>query len=203
MNLNGGRANGTVFQLTPAGQFTVLHTFTGSDGAGPVGLIRATDGNLYGATESGGTNNLGTTFQISTGGTFVKLHDFSGGASDGSQPLGGLMQKTDGNIYGTTSTGGNINTPESLGTVFRIKTGLSPFVKLLPALGNAGSVISVYGPNLAGATSLTFNGVPATITQASSTLIYTSLPAGATSGPIKVATPSGTFTSNVHFTVLP
>jgi uncharacterized repeat protein (TIGR03803 family) len=72
----GGGANGdgVVFEITPQGAFTVLHTFTGPDGdfifAGP---MQATDGNLYGTTQLGGSKNDGTVFQQNVGlGAFVK-----------------------------------------------------------------------------------------------------------------------------------
>jgi uncharacterized repeat protein (TIGR03803 family) len=103
--------------MTTAGVITTLHTFTGSDGANPVaGLIRATDGNLYGTTQIGGTSNNGTVFRITTGGTFTTLYNFSG--SDGSSPMAGLVQAADGNLYGTTQSGGTSRN----GTVFKITT---------------------------------------------------------------------------------
>jgi uncharacterized repeat protein (TIGR03803 family) len=204
LNPNGGRGDGVVFQLTPQGVLKVLHTFTGPDGDGPVGLIQATDGNLYGMTNIGGAHNQGTMFEITTGGTFTKLHDFAGGERDGAQPEGGLMQKTEGNLYGETTLGGSSNKSASLGIIFRFETGLSPFVKLLPAVGPAQSVVQIYGPNLTGATSVTVNGVPSTdFIVDSPTLNYAEVPAGATSRPVIVTTPSGTLTSNVSFSVLP
>ena len=114
---------------------TVLHTFTGADGHGPVGLLQATDGNLYGMTELGGGHNKGTIFKVTTGGTFTKLYDFAGYG----QPHGGLMQKTDGNLYGAASVGGSTNSLVAQGVIFRYDTGLSPFVKLLPALCMVGA----------------------------------------------------------------
>jgi uncharacterized repeat protein (TIGR03803 family) len=61
----GGKGGGTVFKLTSAGDFTVLHTFSGPDGSEPFGGL-ATDsaGNLYGTTEAGGTLSFGTVFKI-------------------------------------------------------------------------------------------------------------------------------------------
>ena len=56
---------GTVFKLDTAGNETVLHSFTGSDGAGPLaGLIMDTAGNLYGTTQGGGTFGFGTVFKL-------------------------------------------------------------------------------------------------------------------------------------------
>jgi uncharacterized repeat protein (TIGR03803 family) len=196
-----GSGKGTIFKITPQGAFRVLHTFSGPDGATPMGIVQATDGNLYGVTESGGNNNFGTVFKITTGGVFTKLHDFAGGEFDGSLPHSAPMQRTDGNIYGTTRTGGSVL---DTGVVFRLNTGLKPFVKLLPALGQVGSVVSIYGTHLAGTTTVSFNGVTTTaVTQASPTLIYVAVPAGATTGPVQVTTASGNLLSNVPFKVLP
>jgi uncharacterized repeat protein (TIGR03803 family) len=166
-----------------------------------MGILQATDGNLYGVTESGGNNNLGTVFKITIGGLFTKLHDFAGGQFDGSLPQNAPMQRTDGNLYGTTRTGGSLL---DSGVVFRLNTGLKPFVKLLPALGQVGSVVSIYGTHLAGTTSVSFNGVVTTaVSQASPTLVYVAVPAGATTGPVQVKTASGNLISNAPFKVLP
>jgi uncharacterized repeat protein (TIGR03803 family) len=114
---------GTVFKVTPAGKLTTLHSFcadTGcADGFHPqAGLVQATDGNLYGTTQLGGGCDIaydcGTVFKITPAGKLTTLHRFS--YSDGYQPTGGLVQATDGNLYGTTGGGG----ANSGGTVFKI-----------------------------------------------------------------------------------
>ena len=111
-----GRA-GTVYQITPAGTLTTLHSFSGPDGAIPgAALIQGNDGNLYGTTIGGGTNGpYGTVFQISTSGVFTSLHQFSGTA-DGANPRAPLLQGNDGFYYGTTQAGGT----NSQGSVFRL-----------------------------------------------------------------------------------
>lgn len=117
----GASGQGTVFQITTAGALTTLHSFSGypSDGASPyAGLIQANDGNLYGTTAVGGANELGTVFQITTTGVLTTLHSFSGYPSDGSLPYGGLLQASDGNLYGATAYGGASND----GTIFRVST---------------------------------------------------------------------------------
>jgi uncharacterized repeat protein (TIGR03803 family) len=59
--------NGTVFKMDLSGNFTVIHNFTGLDGSTPIaGVMQAIDGNLYGATATGGTFNLGVIFRINT-----------------------------------------------------------------------------------------------------------------------------------------
>jgi uncharacterized repeat protein (TIGR03803 family) len=116
----GGSASlGTVFQMTPDGTETILHSFTGgsSDGAYPsAGLIQGTDGNFYGTTAAGGSANFGTVFRVTPDGTETILHSFTGGGSDGAIPFAALIQGIDGNLYGTTTAGGSA----SLGTVFQV-----------------------------------------------------------------------------------
>jgi len=98
---------GVVFELTPSGngesQERVLYAFQGgTDGIGPNGLIFGADGNLYGTTQSGGTDNFGTVFELSPNGdgnwTESILYSFQNG-SDGSQPSSPIFD-TSGNLYG-------------------------------------------------------------------------------------------------------
>jgi uncharacterized repeat protein (TIGR03803 family) len=104
----GANGFGTVFQLTPSGSITVLHSFDGTNGAQPSGgLTLGTDGSLYGTTAAGQSGTVyGTIFKITTGGTFTVLHSFNGN-TEGLQPLAAPIQGTDGNFYGTTSNGYN------------------------------------------------------------------------------------------------
>jgi uncharacterized repeat protein (TIGR03803 family) len=112
---------GTVFKITPSGTVTTLYSFeNGTDGANPyAGVVQATDGNLFGTTESGGANGAGTVFKITPSGTFTMLYTFcsKSGCKDGGSPHAGLVQATDGNLYGTT-VGGNVYNGD--GTVFKI-----------------------------------------------------------------------------------
>jgi uncharacterized repeat protein (TIGR03803 family) len=113
-------ACGTVFRMTLAGTLTVLHTFTGTDGALPLtALIQATDGNFYGTTYQSGSFNGGTVFKMTLAGTVTVLHQFAGG-TDGANPLAALIQATDGNFYGTTVHGGGGNCSGGCGTVFQM-----------------------------------------------------------------------------------
>ncbi len=119
----GATGNGTIFEYTAAGTLTTLHTFKGADGSNPQGGLLNFYGNInfggtiYGCTQSGGAYNNGTVFSLSTSGVLKTLHSFTGG-SDGSAPAGTLFFFTDGNIYGTTSTGG----AQKFGTVFKLST---------------------------------------------------------------------------------
>ena len=90
-------------------QETVLHQFSGPDGAKPhAGLISDTAGNLYGTTSAGGLYNAGTVFElVYTGGGYSEtiLHSFTGG-NDGGSPLSSLAMDAAGNLYGSAETGG-------------------------------------------------------------------------------------------------
>lgn len=105
----------------------VLHDFSNlSDGAYPAaGVIMDKSGNLYGTTLEGGTGGCagggcGTVFRIAPDGTKTVLYSFTGG-SDGSGPHGLVIDKL-GNLYGTTTAGGDVGCFESggCGTVYKI-----------------------------------------------------------------------------------
>lgn len=114
---------GVVFKLDPAGKETVLHAFTGGadgafPGAGGAGLVEDAAGNLYGAAPSAGDltcfapYGCGTIFKVDTSGKFKVLHTFKGGLDggpDGVGPNAGLILDPAGNLYGTTSQGGDLN----------------------------------------------------------------------------------------------
>ena len=94
---------GTVFKLDPAGNKTVLYSFTGADGAFPeAGLIRDQAGNLYGTTFQGGgmpSCGCGTVFRVDAAGKETVLHRFAGG-KDGYSPEAALLRDSLGNLLG-------------------------------------------------------------------------------------------------------
>lgn len=107
---------GTVYELPASGAEKALYNFTGgTDGAAPYGgVIRDTEGNLYGTTSLGGIStgscasftSCGVVFQLSPQGKETVLYSFTGGA-DGADPRAGVVRDTAGNIYGTTFYGGD------------------------------------------------------------------------------------------------
>ena len=110
---------GTVFKVTPAGAFTMLHKFSADDGQHPHGtLIQAKDGTFYGTTVDGPSGHAGTVFSITSSGTFKSIYSFAGevGELDGCWPYAGLLEGTDGNFYGTTAGCGE----GGWGTIFKI-----------------------------------------------------------------------------------
>ena len=202
---------GTVFQFNSVtGQFRTVYSFCSqfncADGAVPyAGLIQGTDGNFYGTASGGGTAGAGTVFQITPGGQLTTLHVFclqGGACSDGADPLGALVQATDGNFYGTTY-GSQSQCPKNCGTVFQISTGLRPFVRANPGFAQVGRVVNILGNNLASTTGVSFNGVQAAYRVMSNTYIEAQVPSGATTGMIQVMTTGGTLSSDVAFQVLP
>jgi uncharacterized repeat protein (TIGR03803 family) len=106
----GGSADlGVIFKLETTGNvYTKLIDFDGANyGANPqASFLEASDGNLYGLTRFGGTNNVGALFEYNySGSSFTKLLDFDG-ANNGSEPIGNLIESTNGKLYGLTNTGG-------------------------------------------------------------------------------------------------
>ncbi|HTA22348.1 MAG TPA: choice-of-anchor tandem repeat GloVer-containing protein [Terriglobales bacterium] len=207
---SGGGAGdaGTVYEITPAGELTILHSFDEyTDGVDPTGtLIQANDGNFYGTTLGGGSENgWGTAFSITPTGTLTTLHTFclQQGCPDGTNLFGGLLQATNGAFFGTASNGGSYCHGFGCGTIFNIDIGLGPFVTFVQPFGRVGKTGGILGQGFTGTTNVSLNGVPASFTVVSDTFINATVPAGATTGYVTVATPSGTLTSNVPFHVIP
>ncbi len=109
---------GTAFKMDAVGNLTVLHSFSGADGANPyAGVIQGNDGNFYGTTYDGGASlSYGTVFRMDASGNVTVLHSFS--CSDAAQPQAALVQGSDGNFYGTTTKCGS----SGFGTVFEMDT---------------------------------------------------------------------------------
>ena len=127
----GSQPAGTVFKMLPTGVLTTIYNFCSQpdcvDGEAPsASLVQTSDGTLYGTTGGGGNLNgppcgqigCGTAFAISPSGALATLYKFcsQSNCADGTTPLGGLVQASDGNFYGTTSGGG----AHAFGTIFRI-----------------------------------------------------------------------------------
>lgn len=110
----GANGDGTVFKITTAGAETTLHSFTGSDGYYPHGWLVDAGGTLYGTTAGGS----GTVFKMTSAGAVTTLHSFCSlpSCADGDLVTAGLMQGTDGNLYGATDVGGANND----GTVYEL-----------------------------------------------------------------------------------
>lgn len=125
-----------IFAVTASAQtLTTLVDFTGPTYPYPSALTQGSDGNFYGTIRLGGVNNLGSVFKLAPSGTLTTLYSFCsrggiGVCTDGEYPISGLMQATNGNLYGTTSAGGH-----GAGTVFVI-TSKGQIVQLHSFCGN-------------------------------------------------------------------
>jgi uncharacterized repeat protein (TIGR03803 family) len=114
---------GAAVKVSPSGGMTVLHAFNGAPNDacqvwGP--LLQASDGNFYGASNAGGNGGCGgggcgTVFKMTPSGAVSVLYNFADHA-DGGGPLSGLLQASDGKLYGETTMGGAYN----YGTIFKI-----------------------------------------------------------------------------------
>lgn len=123
----GSGGGGTVFELTPSGggwSFNLIYGFHGSSGSGPAANLSWDGaGNLYGTTAGDGVYQHGSVFKLmptSGGWSETDLYSFTGG-SDGSTPMSNVTLDTNGNLYGTTSSGGaNFCEFQNCGVVWEI-----------------------------------------------------------------------------------
>jgi len=125
---------GIVFRLTPAKGWwneTVLHDFSGTDGASPYsGVILDASGNVYGTTFAGGEYFAGAVYELTlTGGKWNEtvLYSFDNNGVDASAPAASLVFDASGNLYGTTTAGGRFQE----GTVFELSPGASGWTETL------------------------------------------------------------------------
>jgi len=118
----GANGDGTIFRMSPTGTLTTLHDFDSTDGSDVLsGLVLGADGNFYGTTAGGGANGYGTVFRMTPAGSFTTLHNFAGGSGDGAYPYSGLVQGSNGSLYGTTDAGGSSSLcSNGCGTIFKI-----------------------------------------------------------------------------------
>ena len=154
----GAFGEGTVYRVSLAGAVTVLHSFSSADtsvtsaGHTPTGrLLLASNGRLYGTTSSGGDwdncvagyGKCGTLFSLNTDGSGFRIeHRFAGGETDGAEAVAGVIEGSDGRLYGTTKAGGadERGTPYSnRGTVYAFNRATGVLTLLHTFSGDDGS----------------------------------------------------------------
>jgi uncharacterized repeat protein (TIGR03803 family) len=122
----GTSGNGTVFRMTPDGHITTL-----VEEASPNPIMQASDGCLYGTTQSG------SVFKVTTNGDFTLLASLA--STNGTKPIGGLTEVSNGVFYGTAFLGGQHSigglSTSGNGTLFQVTTN-----------GNLTTLFS-FGPN--------------------------------------------------------
>jgi hypothetical protein len=197
---SGSNGTGVIYQATLSGSWKAVASFP-PKGANqgmyhPNSLMEASDNALYGST----VNNAIFRYDLATGALTLAYqmnpHNLQGGCA----PCN-FIQAMDGKLYGTASSGG-----PGGGAVFSLDFGLPkppPSVaQLVPPSGSVGQQIMLWGSHLLGATSVTFNGVPAAAVQLNSTqAVMATVPQGATSGPVTITTSNGSVTCKQNFTV--
>jgi uncharacterized repeat protein (TIGR03803 family) len=135
----GPLGRGVAFKMTPGGDVSVLHAFSGGagDGTSPVGgLTLASDGNFYGVTVQGGTHNAGTLYRLTPAGALSILLNFGGSTRAPAGPQAAPVQGPDGMLYGTTGTGGRF---QFYGTVYRTSFDGASFTVLHSFAGGVGN----------------------------------------------------------------
>jgi uncharacterized repeat protein (TIGR03803 family) len=118
----GAQSGGTIFKMAPNGSITILHAIADSEGARFSALVQGADGNFYGTilyTQAG----VGAVFTMTPAGSLTILHRFTGTSGDGASPEGALLRAGDGNLYGTTHSGGDGPYYSGRGTIFRVTAG--------------------------------------------------------------------------------
>jgi len=194
---NGGTNHtGTIYKVSPStGQYTTLATFPKTGMTYPATLLLADDGNLYGSTSS--LPSYFFRLNLATN----QLEDLTGPLYSEACPCP-MVQGSNGKLYGISPAGGG----GGGGVFFNVDAGLpppQPVIQLFsPPQASAGTRVELWGSNLLGATSVTFNGIAGTnVLATTSQSVFVNVPEGATSGPITIATPNGSFTTQESFTV--
>ena len=114
----------------PGQTLTTIHAFTTSDGSLPSALVQGLDGTLYGTTQRGGVSSesvcapggfqagCGTVFRITLDGKLETIHNFCSdeGCLDGQFPTAALVQDENGELFGSTGSGGDYG----FGTIFKV-----------------------------------------------------------------------------------
>ena len=195
----GTNDGGTVFKITSQGTLTTVCQFATnntSNGYWPsAGLVQGSDGNFYGTTPWGGLTNLvsgypgyGTVFKITSQGTLTTLHPFGANPTDGKGPAAGLVQGSDGNLYGTTSEGGTNNA----GTVFRLTAIQNAWINTASGKWETGPDWSLArGPSIGDAADLITNAATKTVAIDATTVLSNSINGCLTINSLAVWAPLG------------
>jgi uncharacterized repeat protein (TIGR03803 family) len=197
----GGTTNaGVLYRITPTGTYTDLINFDGVHPAAGyqsfAGLISGSDGNLYGVTIWGGQNGNGVVFSLTTGGGYTPIYSFDAPTGVGAYTT--PIEHTSGEIFGMTKRGGAAGG----GVIYGFSDELPRFAQLVNRAGHVGSTVDILGQGFSTASSVEFNGTPASFHVVSDTFLTATVPSGET-GFVTVSTSGGTLTSNSIFKVAP
>jgi len=227
----GGKQNdGALFKVTPAGQYSTLYSFCAvpgcKDGFYPqTAMIQHTNGEFYGATNSGGqTVNGGEFYSLDMGlGPFVSLVGVWGKVGSTIEVLGQGFTGTSSVKLGGSPA--NFTVVSDTYMTAKVPDGSSGFVTVTtpsgtltssrkffvtpeitsfsPASGPVGTQVVITGKGLIQATKVTFGSKSATFVVNLDTKVTATVPAGAVTSKISITTPGGKATSKTTFTVTP
>lgn len=229
----GTHRYGVIYQITPAGSYSILHNFDGSTPGNALGFlpsstpIQHTNGKIYGATRAGGTNMFGLIYSLDLGlPPFVRLVSTSGKVGTSIMILGqGFTAATAVSFNGTPATfsvrsdtylkatvpdgatTGSVTVTTPTGTLqSNYPFRVHPVIRsVTPGTGAAGTPVVITGTSFTQTTKVTFGGGKATasFTVDSDTQVTATVPAGAPSGYIGLTTTGGRSRSPDAFTVTP
>lgn len=137
-NVGGTSSRGTAFSVTTTGVIKTIFNFADATGSLPYGpLLQPADGNFYGTAYTGGPLGGGVVYKLTAAGLYTVIHSFnSTDRSQGINPTTGLVQGSDGFLYGVTSGGG----AHLDGTIFKVKPDGTGYVDIVDLDGAHGSV---------------------------------------------------------------
>jgi hypothetical protein len=186
-----GATTGTIAVDAPSGDTTSTQNFIVAAAEVPtITSFTPTSGTSGGSVTIYGTN-FGCTTSVTFNGASASFVVNSASQIAATVP----SSATTGQISVTTS--GGMVTSSSNFTVAKVPT----ITSFTPSSGNVGTSVTIYGTNLTGATSVTFNGATASFSVGTSTRMTATVPSAATSGQITVSTTGGTAISSADFTV--
>lgn len=221
----GAFSCGTIFKVTQAGAFSVIHDFDNTHGCNPrEQVIQGTNGLLYGLTNSGGAHNVGNFYSLDVSNpAFISLLNTSGrvgstvqiqgqGFSNASVVKFGGITATTKVLSGTTliratlpagaltgkvtvTTGAVTLTSSQTFSVTPVLSGFSP------ASGPVGTAVTLTGTGLTQTTTVNFNGKGAVFAVNSDSQVTATVPTGSTTGKINVTTNGGSVSSTTKFIV--
>jgi uncharacterized repeat protein (TIGR03803 family) len=225
--LGGSAQYGTLFKITKTGAYSIQYVFDGTHGGDQYSnSVQHTNGTIYGLPNAGGIDATGVFYSLVQSTPippFVSLVGFPAGAAGQTvEILGDGLTGASNVIFGSGSatftlvsdtymtavvpdsgTTGTVTVTTPSGTLlskqqFRV---LPVILSFKPGSGPVGTQVTISGTGLTGATSVTFGGVKASFTVNSGTQVTATVPTGAKTGKIKIATPGGTATSSGTFIV--
>jgi hypothetical protein len=189
-----GTATGNVTVTGPSGTGTSSHPFVV---VAPHPLIHTLSPGqgLPGSTVTILGQNLSGASAVTFGGVLAISFSAADGSVTATVPAAALT----GHV--TVTTPGGTATSTGVYTVIPLVAPTPTITSFTPSAGVHGVQVRIRGTRLTGATSVTFNGKPASFTVQNDTTILATVPIGATTGRITVTTPGGTATSAANFTI--